>query len=526
MIQAMTTTRAWVVALLALGWFGAVASACSSARSDCPSGTGAAASSLSGHDGGTAGVESGRPPSCNPSESTSVVADICGVFVSSSKGSDTTGQGTKEAPFRTLGEALAEAMGRPVYACGERFTESVWLPESATLYGGLDCTKGWVYDASQKTQLTAAADVIPLTVSMATTNAELFDFAITSANATQPGASSIAVLVAQSAASFTRCDLTAGDGKEGAAGVPHPIAAPAGKTGLTGADACTAPGPLGGISVLTPCGNDYSVSGPGGDGQPTVGGPGGDGQPGTALNGGQGEGSMLCTSGTKGEDGDTLAPAMPGTGATGFGTLSVIGYTGVPGGAGSPGSPGQGGGGGGGAKGGAGNSECASASSEGGASGGSGGSGGCGGAGGNGGGAGGSSIALVSINATLSLRSVTLQAGTGGNGGDGGAGQPGGMGGPGGSGGKAKAMYANLNDACSGGPGGSGGTGGQGGGGLGGHSLGLAFTGKAPPKSGWTATPGIFGAGGTGDTMNDNKGDGASGQAQGCWDFDRNAACM
>ena len=68
--------------------------------------------------------------------------------------------------------------------------------------------------------------------------------------------------------------------------------------------------------------------------------------------------------------------------------------------------------------------------------------------------------------------------------------------------------------------------GGQGGGGRGGHAIGLAFTGKAPPKTGWTAMPGTAGMGGTGDDTNGNKGDGAVGVPAGCFDFDTGMPCM
>ena len=56
----------------------------------------------------------------------------------------------------------------------------------------------------------------------------------------------------------------------------------------------------------------------------------------------------------------------------------------------------------------------------------------------------------------------------------------------------------NLSVGCDGGLGGAGGKGGKGGGGTGGHSIAIAFTGAEPPKSGWMATTGAFGAGGLG----------------------------
>lgn len=460
---------------------------------------------------GTGGHDSGPPPGCIPSENTGAVGDSCGVFVSSSLGADGVEAGAKGKPFKSLGAALAaaKAKGKPVYACGEAFSESVAIDASAVLYGGLDCGNGWVYAASKKTQLTAEAEAIPLVVSKAETSAEVYDFGITSATATQAGGSSIAVLVAQAAASFTRCEVTAGDGATGAVGVPFTGAAAVGNDGKDGGAACSASFVPPGLSVTSTC-DASSVGGSGGIGDIVSGGNASDGQPGVTLNGGKGEGSAICTAGTKGDDG---TPGGAGLGATGTGSLSAGGYTGVTGGDGKSGVVAQGGGGGGGAKGGAASGKCASATSAGGASGGSGSSGGCGGLGGKGGTAGGASIAIASINATLSFVSVTVKVGRGGDGGDGGAGQLGGNGGTPGDGGKAKPTYSALNDACAGGPGGKGGDGGRGGGGLGGHAIGIAHTGKAPPSDGVTIAKGTAGGGGKGDSAGGNVGDGASGIA-------------
>src|SRR5262249_46222020 len=128
---------------------------------------------------GTGGNDGGPPPECVPSQNASAVDDTCGVFVSSSLGDDANA-GSKAAPLKTLGAALAKAKGRPVYACGESFMESggVALAEDAVLYGGLDCAKEWVFDMTKKTQLTADADTIALRIDNTTTSAEVSDFAI------------------------------------------------------------------------------------------------------------------------------------------------------------------------------------------------------------------------------------------------------------------------------------------------------------------------------------------------------------
>src|SRR5262249_40554183 len=143
-------------------------------------------------------ADAGTPAACIPTTSPGPVADSCGVFVSSSKGSDTSGTGTKEAPYQTLAHALASAKGQPVYACGETFTvtASVSLSARVDIYGALDCAKGWAYDASQKTQLQADATMtpIPLTLTSGASGSSVHDFVITAADATMAGGSSIAVL--------------------------------------------------------------------------------------------------------------------------------------------------------------------------------------------------------------------------------------------------------------------------------------------------------------------------------------------
>jgi len=475
-----------------------------------------------GTGGGDAGTGGSTPAGCIPSENLAAVADTCGVFVSSTLGDDMNAGTAKDKPVKTLADALTKAKGKPVYACGESFTETVTIQADATLYGALDCTSDWRHVAEKNTQLTAGADAMPLTVGTATTSASVYDFAITSANAAKPGGSSIAVLVTQATASFTRCDVTAGNGMAGAPGEPFMGAeakAQAGTDGLAGNVACTANTVVGADTVTNMCGTADSTSGLGGNGSSTTGGAGSPGQPQSSMNFGTGENATdLCKSGN---DGDPGTAGSSGPGATAVGTLSASGYTGASGSPGNPGSVAQGGGGGGGAKGGTGTGKCPLGMT-GGASGASGGSGGCGGQGGKGGGFGGASFALVSINATLTFVGTKLTAGLGGAGGDGGPGQAGGDGGGPGAGGKAKPMFANLNDGCAGGKGGVGGPGGKGGGGTGGHAIGIAATGKAPPPSGVVFTQGTPGMGGLGEGA---MGNGAMGKVADCWSFDTNAVC-
>ncbi|MBW2533478.1 MAG: hypothetical protein JRI55_18445, partial [Deltaproteobacteria bacterium] len=391
--------------------------ACTSTADDCElTGTcgGAPPVGGSGGTGGTGGSGGdgggGTPPECVPSEATEAVSDECGIFVSSSLGDDGN-SGTKEAPFATIGAALAAAGGDPVYVCAESFDEAVSVTTATDLFGGLDCTSGWAYvGATTKTALTAPADSIVVRVEQSAGGTTVADFAITARNATADGASSIVVLVDQAEAVFEGCELAAGAGANGATGTTPSGTAQAGDPGNQGASACSDNAPInGGAQVSNNCPNGVSVGGAGGTGDVATGGPGANGQTGAAGSGGDGQtaysgASWSCAADGTGQGGEPGSAGDAGAPGTGLGTLGSAGLMGADGGNGQAGTPGEGGGGGGGAR----NQSAACSyfcgnNTQGGASGGSGGAGGCGGEGGGGGQAGGASIALVSVGATVTL---------------------------------------------------------------------------------------------------------------------------
>jgi hypothetical protein len=514
-------------------WFGLAAGLAVSAHvtgcffdaaSDCAENPALACFSWAGAAGaGGGGGDGGTPAACVPSENAGAVADTCGVFVA--KGGSDSNKGTKESPVATLAKALelAKKESSRVYACAEMFEEALVLDSAIEVYGGLDCAKGWAYvGASAKTMLTAADDAIPLVMKSSASGARVEDFAIHAVDAVKEGGSSIAVLADEATVELVRCELAAGSGAkgvDGADGDPNGTPATSGAAGTNGKNACGdldgTPGPdatlAGGAQVTNDCGNDeISIGGQGGDGNVTNGGGGDAGQTGTKGQGGVGEPSMGmwdCDVGG-GKIGSSGEAGASGLGATGLGSLSASGYIGANGGAGSRGKAGQGGGGGGGAKGG---KICAGGVAGSGASGGSGGAGGCGGLPGQGGGSGGASIALVSLSASITLTDCSLTSSKGGDGGAGGDAQGGGPGGLPGIGGQGVGV---SNPGCSGGQGGKGGNGGPGGGGLGGPSIGIAFQGSAPMKSGETSvTPGTPGAGGPGGSVNVAMNAGAEGVA-------------
>jgi hypothetical protein len=447
---------------------------------------------------GTGGTGAGgnTPVGCDPTMLTTAVADTCGVFVSPTGNDGNTGT-SKATPVKTL--TVAVTKGSTIYACAGAmpFDETLAPDKSVTLFGGLDCTT-WIYSSGTKTQLTAAAGAIPLKLTSAAT---VHDFAITAADATAAGGSSIAVLDDQADLTLENVDIAAGAGMDGTAGATQmqvttlPIANGTNGNAPTGCSTVSVTDGAGGTNM---CSGTPTNGGSGGNGiAGSVGEPGGSGQPMTPANGGAGQTTTPCQPGGTGNEATAGAAATgsPGTGASGIGDISASGYQAPTAIVGGPGTPGQGGGGGGAAH------SCDVNDMFAGPSGGGGGAGGCGGAPGNPGTSGGSSIGILVLNATLTLDTVNIMAKGGGAGGNGGGGQSGGNGGlPGGSGGSG---------ACPGGLGGQGGAGGPGAGGAGGHSVGIAFKGGTPPtvNGSIVISPGAGGPSGVGaDGMTQTQG--------------------
>ncbi|WP_438018930.1 hypothetical protein WMF18_07540 [Sorangium sp. So ce315] len=459
------------------------------------------------------------PTQCVPSETALALTDTCGVFVSPQ--GMPGGAGTTGEPLASLQEAIQRAQdgGKGIiYACAGEFNETVLVNGSVTVFGGLDCEDGWKWGKEGKeTALTAGPGEVPLTVRPGNGTVRIEDLKVRAAasDPTADGQSSIAMITDGGTVELFRCELEAQDAADGFAGAelrasPRDEKAPDGSQGTGGKGACSVQG----NTVITDaplphdCGtpddpSDDSIGGQGGSGLATVWAPGDPGDPTrnfspsgtTHPNGGtRVDGVCSMSDAVAGADG---SPGGNGPNAAGIGSISETGYTGVSGALGLKGTTAQGGGGGAGALGGT--ARCMGFPGTGGASGGNGGSGGCGGQGGNGGHFGGSSIALISLDATLVFAEVVLKMGNGGNGGDGESGQRGGGGGDGGDGGDGGANVSDLSPGCKGGRGGKGGDGGHGGGGLGGHSLGIAYLGKAPPSTGLIeVTLGDPGQGGTG----------------------------
>ena len=377
--------------------------------------------------------------SCVPEPDSKVGAD-CGVFVRPGA----AGDGSLAAPVGSIMEALA--LGERIYVCGDLADESINISATAEIIGGLDCDS-WAYDLDVRTELTAPAGQIPISIAPDAT-VIMSGFRIASRNALLDSGSSIAVIAQQgSSVSFERCDIVAGNasaGADGAPGVP-------GEPGEEGEPGTPSAGGTGGLSSC------LSEGGKGGNAgtSPTANGS-------TGLPAEQGNGGDLgCTMGGSG------VPGMLGDNALQFNpvpTIDATGYSSEVGESGAIGTRGGGGGGGGGIVG---------------AGGGGGGAGGCPGAGGGPGGFGGASIAIVSLGAALSFQDSTAFVGNGGDGGVGGVGGNGGLRGSAGSG---------YMSACAGGDGGDGGAGGDGADGVGGPSLIVAYLGAEPSLNGLSVT--------------------------------------
>jgi len=422
-------------------------------------------------------------PSADPSSEPCVINEMFGVFVApvASGGSDTTGSGTRAAPYATISHALV-SLGTltRVYACAGTYAEAVTVNaavDGVQVYGGLVCpgsdggSGAWSY-GSGFASVVPATRGFALDVESLVKGALFEDIGFTSmaGDPTVPGASSIAVMVnASTGVSFTRVHATAGAGVAGTSGVAVPAVA-----GGTGTNWCPTAG-QGGLGSTNNGGAGggqctCAVAMVGATQESSTGGPGG----GATLQAGNGSSAPVvantaspvdgkgqagsstgpggaCLNGHAGADGTANLGGIPGSTAI----LAGVGLSVQQAGNGAPGDPGEGGGGGGGSAmfGGAG-----------------GGAGGCGGNGGVGGSGGGGSIAISIVASALSMTSVTLSTGSGGAGGSGAAGEAGEVGG-------AKGADQGTADGCNGGNGGAGAGGSGGGGGAGGPSVGIAWTG-------------------------------------------------
>jgi len=489
------------------------------AEAGAPSGgvpSGGGSMNLSGATG-AGGAGAGGEGGAGPKPCTGDVADdaACwttnehGVFVSNESGDDSKGDGSREAPFASIGRGIGAAAGKNVYVClgtsGDPYAEQVILTAAADgvrLYGGFDCTD-WSYSINRSAEVAPTTEVIALRIQSLKKGAYIENLRFTAADGNGNDASSYGAFVTDSKnVVLKRVGLTAGKGLDGAdskAAKPGADGTVAGSAQNGDPALCGSPADgNGGKPIAATCG---SKGGNGGGGVVDAqGNPGLSGTPllnvtpANASNGGpaatadQEDGH----DGAKGSSGDAGAVGLQAPSA---GMFASAGYSPAGGNAGLTGFPGQGGGGGGSSKGVGG---CR------GASGGAGGMGGCGGSGGDGGSGGGASVALLSWASLIAVDHCTLttrDAGRGGKGGDGG------LRGQGSGGGQGGAGVGKIGLGGLGKPGGAGGDGGSGSGGTGGPSYALVFSGSKPTYdlADTTLTVGKGGDAGVGGTIDDVK---------------------
>jgi hypothetical protein len=422
----------------------------------------------------------------SPYQDACLIDEAHGVFVDVTRGDDANGDGSRDAPLKSLGAAIRQAVNQAkhVYACNGVYEEPMLIGTSLSnglaVYGGLSCETFQPDPGGAHTLVRAKGKGAALEI--ADTRqilVERFDFENIAGDAVA-GTSYVGAFIQNAHKVLLReVTLRAASGEAGTDAKAVDALAASGMPGSSGADACAAnPNPGGAGGNTNGCFAQSSTTAGGLGGGGAIGsGSGGNGNWLGGSGGGIGEAdtSWSCTQGSgMGPSAGPGYAGQPGSGAKGFGALVGSGFVGFSGQAGMPGSPGYAGSGGGGAKAPA---TCAGLSTPTGASAGGGGSGGCGGNGGKGGGPGGSSFALISIDSDVRLENSTLAYANGGRGGRGAVGQHGGQGAPGGKGGRGS---AGSKAACDGGPGLQGGDGGPGGGGNGGHTIGVLYLGRTP----------------------------------------------
>lgn len=457
---------------------GAGATGAGGSGSTSTGGTGTEGAGGSGGDGagGSGGAPVVVPDECVPSKlgAGEPLSPSCGVFVNADTGT-VDGDGTQASPVTTIGAARQKAAGKPIYVCAATAAAAVSLKtqEALTIFGGLSCDD-WTYSAtSSLLQGVANQPAITLDGSGDPSNpvvGRLEDLTVTAADATSPGASSIAVFATTAKLQLSRCTLRSGAGAAGQAPAPPPpkadvtIAMAGGKGSTVATPPTVAAGGTNVCGAVTSVGGDGGLGGDGG----VADAPGGDGDNGEGVPGAAGgtgaSGTTVCANGTYGASVSSQY-GTSGNGGPASAPVTATGLASRDGTAGGVGVPGKSGGGGGAGK---------SMSGASGGGGGGGGAGGCGGQPGVGGQAGGSSVALLTHDSVVQMSFMVLVVGAGAKGGAAGTGQQGQQGGPGGtpaSGGMA------VQKGCSGGGGGSGGNGGSGGGGAGGHAIGFGYTG-------------------------------------------------
>lgn len=446
--------------------------------------------------------------------------------VFASPGGDDKANGTREAPVRTVGRAVAlarEEKRGSIYLCTGTYDENVLLEgETPDLFGGYDCKDGWARRGERS--VVAPRRGVGLRVRGVEKALRLDHLEVRASGGEEPGESSVAAVVTGSPkVTFRRSELAAGDGAPGADGAlaaPQDTFAPSGEGGesvLWFGGTCNDTQANCGLGSATWC---YPYAGGyrlefGTCGIGYAGGQGGSHCPSSSppVPGSNWDGLSTPLDGRPGAHGTPGGKGGPST--RGWGTVSPEGDY-VPSNVGADGTPGTSGKPGEGGDGGASpyhySGDILIHDFRPGAGGGQGGFAGCGGPGGKGGGGGGASIALLAFQSPVRLVATRLRTSRGGSGGGPSAGTSGQVGGTGGPGGANTGLNGVVLGARGGkgGRGGDGGRGGPGGPGGGGPSIALLVKGAEPIVE--QPLPSEVGEGGAGGLSLDGP-DGAQGLA-------------
>ena len=407
-------------------------------------------------------------------------------FIDGERGTD-AGNGTMEAPFKSIAAAATAATGSDLYVRSvgiyDESDATIELAAGMSLYGGFD--ENWNRDADRRAVITG--DEVAMTVSG---DAErwIASIELTSADVSSGGASIGVLISGAQTVNLIDSRVVSGRGGVGSPGGSGAVSIGVSATdvnqlaierstvnGGRGGNGGIAPdtdgvadaGGVGGAANGRNAGSGAGVDGAGGRGGETSNGV--DGGSGQATGGSGGKNSS--PNGRPGSGGNGGVGGVGGDG--GDGLVSTANQETIPvgasGGTGEPGITGRAGGGGGGGFG---------PLLVAGGGGGGAGAGGAPGSGAIGGGGGGGSVGLHAVGVNRLVISESLIAGGGGGtGAVGGAGALGGAGGNGGSGAVgANGVLADGGNGGGGGAGGGGGRGGAGGGGAGGPSYGLVTT--------------------------------------------------
>jgi len=331
-----------VASVLSLVAASAVAASCSGTDPlECAPGTSCVDSpdASSSADAATDGAGIDAPPGCDltreAKDSPACVDDAVGVFVDATSGSDAN-PGSKSAPFKTLGVAIAKAGNKPrVYVCDGSYPESVRLapPNAPSLYGGFACGS-WSY-ASTKPKVAPTGAGYALEIDGVASEVIVSDLAFASREGTTMGASSIATFVRGGAkVTILRTDIEAARGREGEEGVQGTTGTiTAVSSGSLDPNGNAATGAIAGPQKICTCSSGGTSTGGAGGGPMGAGAPGFPALGGGAPGAGAGTGCSIAEpngSGDVGGDATAAADALP-LAANAFGTLTASGWMPRPG---------------------------------------------------------------------------------------------------------------------------------------------------------------------------------------------------